>query len=230
MTKTIWMPLTLLLLLPVLPALAVESAEDAPDVAERFSYTMGVQLGRMLQQQGIDDIDVEAFTGAIGDVMEGRSLRLSNDEMRQALATRQQQLAAEQAEIAERNAAAGDAYLAENAKKPGVETLPSGVQYRVLATGEGSQPGENATVKVHYHGTKLDGTVFDSSVERGQPASFPVGGIIPGFSEALKNMREGDHWEVVIPASEAYGEKGAGDAIGPNETLVFDLQLLEVEN
>jgi FKBP-type peptidyl-prolyl cis-trans isomerase FklB len=218
MKSMTWVPLSLMLLGPVSPLLA---AEEAADVTERFSYTMGVQLGRMLQQQGIDGIDLDAFAQAIGDVMEDRPLQLTAADMRQAVADRQ-------AQIAEGNTAAGSAYLAENAKKPGVETLPSGVQYRVLEAGEGRQPGENAQVRVHYHGTKIDGTVFDSSVDRGEPATFPVGGVIPGFREALSNMREGAHWEVVIPGDQAYGERGAGTKIGPNETLVFDLRLLEI--
>jgi FKBP-type peptidyl-prolyl cis-trans isomerase FklB len=230
MKTMIWMPMTLLMLVLVAQAAAVETRDDATDVVERFSYTMGLQLGRMLKQQGVDDIDVDAFTGAIADVMQGREPRLTDEEMRQAIAERQAQLNAEEAELAERNAQAGQVFLAENAKKPGVETLPSGVQYRVLETGDGTKPGDNAKVTVHYHGTKIDGTVFDSSVDRGEPASFPINGVIPGFSEALSQMREGDHWQVFIPGPMAYGERGAGGAIGPNETLVFDLRLLEVEN
>jgi FKBP-type peptidyl-prolyl cis-trans isomerase FklB len=220
-----WVPLSLTLLLPFSPPVA---ADESADVAERFSYAMGVQLGRMLQQQGIEGIDPDAFARAIGDVIENRPLQLTDADMRQAVADRQQMLEARQAQIAEGNTAAGSAFLAENAQKPGVETLPSGVQYRVLEAGEGRQPGENAQVRVHYHGTKIDGTVFDSSVDRGEPATFPVGGVIPGFREALSSMREGAHWQVFIPGDQAYGERGAGGKIGPNETLIFDLQLLEI--
>lgn len=220
-----WMPLSLALLVPAAP---LSAADDGADVAERFSYTMGVQLGRMLQQRGVDGIDVDAFTRAIDDVMQNRQLQLTDTEMRQAVADRQRLIDARQTEAAASNAAAGSAFLAENAQKPGVETLPSGVQYRVLEAGEGRQPAENAMVRVHYHGTKIDGTVFDSSVDRGEPATFPVGGVIPGFREALTNMREGAHWQVFIPGDQAYGERGAGGKIGPNETLVFDLRLLEI--
>ncbi len=128
-----------------------------------------------------------------------------------------------------KNLKEGEAFLAANAKKEAVTTLPSGLQYKVLKSGKGKSPKATDTVKVHYHGTLLDGTVFDSSVERGEPATFPVNGVIPGWVEALQIMKEGDKWQLTIPPKLAYGERGAGGKIGPNSVLVFDVELLSIE-
>jgi FKBP-type peptidyl-prolyl cis-trans isomerase FklB len=129
----------------------------------------------------------------------------------------------------EKNVKEGEAFLAANGKKDGVKTLASGLQYKVIKTGTGKTPKATDTVKVHYHGTLTDGTVFDSSVERGEPATFPVNGVIPGWIEALQLMKEGDKWQLVIPPKLAYGERGAGGKIGPNSVLVFDVELLSIE-
>lgn len=123
----------------------------------------------------------------------------------------------------------GEQFLADNAKKEGVKTTASGLQYQVIKSGTGKTPGKKDTVKVHYHGTLVDGTVFDSSVDRGEPISFPVDGVIPGWTEALQLMKEGDKWKIFIPSNLAYGERGAGDKIGPNSALVFEVELLSVE-
>jgi FKBP-type peptidyl-prolyl cis-trans isomerase FklB len=136
---------------------------------------------------------------------------------------------AKEAEAGAKNIKAGEAFLAENAKKDGVKTTASGLQYKVVKSGSGKTPGLNDTVKVHYHGTLIDGTVFDSSVDRGEPVTFPVNGVIPGWTEALQLMKVGDKWQLVIPAKLAYGENGAGGKIGPNSVLQFDVELLAIE-
>ncbi len=207
---------------------AVAKASDASTMLENYSYAMGVQFGQLLKAQGITQLDSAAFSAAIDDVLDGRSLRLSTPEMKSAIRDQQQILNAQRAETAQARLQAGNDFLTENAKRSDVVVLPSGLQYRVLETGSGERPGPEDRVRVHYQGTLLDGSVFDSSVQRGQPAEFPLAGVIPGFREALSNMRVGDHWEVFIPSALAYGERGAGADIGPNETLIFDIQLLEI--
>ena len=198
------------------------AADNAPvSLSERYSYAMGVRLGQALKSQGVNEIDSSALAAAIDDVVGGRPLRMNEREM---LAVVQEQRAA----IEQANLEAGRAYLAQFAQQPGVLELPGGIRYRVLATGDGESPGVDDTVRVHYHGTRVDGVVFDSSVERNQPAEFPLGGVIPGFREAISAMRVGDHWQVVIPSELAYGQRGAGSDIGPNETLTFEIQLLAV--
>ena len=203
-------------------------ARDIDSVAERYSYAMGAQLGELLKAQGVTGLDAKAFALAIDDVLQGRSLRLSNAEMQQAVAAQQQVLSRQRSERAKQNRNQGREFLAANAQRAGITVLPSGLQYRVLVSGEGPRPTASDTVRVHYHGTKIDGSVFDSSVDRGAPAEFGVNGVIPGFREALLNMRVGDHWQVFVPSGLAYGERGAGADIGPNEALVFELQLLGI--
>jgi FKBP-type peptidyl-prolyl cis-trans isomerase FklB len=206
------------------------TAQDtgAPGVSESYSYAMGVQFAQLLKAQGVTQLDSAAFSAAIDDVLSGRSLRLSNDEMKQALRDQQRLLAEQRAQSAQARLQAESEFLATNAERSDVVVLPSGVQYRVLETGSGERPGPEDKVRVHYQGTLLDGSVFDSSIKRGKPAEFPMAGVIPGFREALSNMQVGDHWEVFIPSALAYGERGAGANIGPNETLVFDIQLLDI--
>lgn len=205
---------------------AVESPD--PGLAERYSYTMGVRLGQLLKAQGIVQLDSAAFAAAIDDVLAGHPLRLSDAEMQAAVRDQQSFLAGQRAQRAEDNLKAGREFLAANAGRSEVVVLPSGLQYEVLESGSGAQPTAEDSVRVHYHGTLLDGRVFDSSVERGEPAEFALGAVIPGFREALTNMRVGDHWRVYLPSALAYGERGAGSDIGPNETLIFELQLLEI--
>ena len=198
------------------------AADNVPvNLAERYSYAMGVRLGQALKSQGVQEIDSGALAAAIDDVVGGRPLRMNEQEM---LAVVQEQRAA----IEQANLEAGRAYLARFARQPDVLALPGGIRYRVLASGDGESPGVDDTVRVHYHGTRIDGVVFDSSVERNQPAEFPLGGVIPGFREAISAMRVGDHWQVVIPSELAYGQRGAGGDIGPNETLTFEIQLLAI--
>ena len=211
----------------IFPHLA-PAADAGSDVAERYSYTMGVRLGQLLRAQGISQLDSASFAQAIDDVLNERTLRLSTDEMRQAIVDQQRLLAEQRAAKAADNLRAGQEFLARNATNADVVALPSGLQYRVLDKGDGEQPGTDDTVRVHYQGTLIDGRVFDSSIERGEPAEFPLAGVVPGFREALSLMHVGDRWQVFMPSTLAYGEKGAGADIGPNETLIFEMQLLDI--
>lgn len=211
----------------IFPHLA-PAADAGSDVAERYSYTMGVRLGQLLRAQGISQLDSASFAQAIDDVLNERTLRLSTDEMRQAIVDQQRLLAEQRAAKAADNLRAGQEFLARNATNADVVALPSGLQYRVLDKGDGEQPGADDTVRVHYQGTLIDGRVFDSSIERGEPAEFPLAGVVPGFREALSLMHVGDRWQVFLPSTLAYGENGAGADIGPNETLIFELELLDI--
>ena len=224
MRKKIFLPLVLALSNP--PAAADEPAPLT--IPERYSYTMGVRLGELLKGQGIGELDVNAFAAAIDDVLSGRPLRLSEEQMREAVAAQQRVFVEQRAQRARANLLAGQAFLANNAGRSDVVVLPSGLQYQVLAQGTGAQASAQDVVRVHYHGTRIDGSVFDSSVERGEPAQFSLTAVVPGFREALSNMRVGDHWRVFLPSTLAYGERGAGTDIGPNEALIFEIQLIEV--
>ncbi|MDR5866399.1 FKBP-type peptidyl-prolyl cis-trans isomerase [Halomonas koreensis] len=198
--------------------------------AERLGYSLGVTLGKSIQQD-VSDLDVDAFTQAVRDVFAGDELAMSDQEMAETMQAFQQQAmearAAEAEQQAEANRAEGEAYRAENAERDDVTVTDSGLQYRELASGDGATPGADDTVQVHYEGKLIDGTVFDSSYERGEPVSFQVGQVIEGWQEALQLMSVGDTWEIVIPAELAYGTRGQGP-IGPNETLVFKVELLDV--
>lgn len=199
---------------------------------EKLGYSLGVTLGQSIQQD-VESLDVDAFTQAIQDVFAGDDLELSDEEMAETLMTFQQQAAAarqeEAAAAAEASRAEGEAYLAENAERDGVETTDSGLQYRELASGEGASPGAQDSVEVHYEGTLIDGTVFDSSYERGEPVSFRVDQVIEGWQEALQLMSVGDTWEITIPHELAYGAQGQGP-IGPYETLTFKVELLGIND
>ncbi|WP_457943224.1 FKBP-type peptidyl-prolyl cis-trans isomerase [Vreelandella alkaliphila] len=207
-------------------------AAAAPETDEqRLAYSLGVTLGESMQVD-IEDLDLDAFTDGMRDVFDGKELALSEEEMMEALVAFQQRSMAEReqeaAEIAQLNLEEGQAYLAENAEREEVEVTESGLQYEVLESGDGATPGAEDTVEVNYEGMLLDGTVFDSSFERGQPVSFQVNQVIEGWQEALQLMSVGDSWMLYIPAELAYGEGGQGP-IGPNEMLTFRVELLGVE-
>jgi FKBP-type peptidyl-prolyl cis-trans isomerase FklB len=157
---------------------------------------------------------------------------MTEEEIRQTMMAFQKEMMAKQEEqmkkAGEKNKKEGEAFLAENKKKEGVITLPSGLQYKVIKAGQGKKPQASDKVTVHYRGTLINGTEFDSSIRRGQPATFPVSGIIPGWSEALQLMQEGAQWQLFIPPNLAYGERGAGNVIGPNSTLIFEVELISV--
>ena len=216
------------------PAEAVPGAPASAfkSFKERSSYAIGIDIGRGLKGQGLD-IEPQVVAQGIADALGGGKLEMSDKEVHETLAALQKLVAAQSAELAakasQKNKKEGEAFLAENKKKEGVQTTTSGLQYKVLKTGTGATPTKNDVVTTNYRGTLLDGTEFDSSYARGQPASFPVGGVIKGWTEALQLMKVGDKWRLFIPAELAYGERGAGDDIPPNATLIFDIELLDVK-
>jgi FKBP-type peptidyl-prolyl cis-trans isomerase FklB len=213
------------------PSLAAE-APDLEDEKQKLSYSIGYQVGGDFRRQGLE-IDPELVVKGVLDAMAGSEPLITPEEMRQALTELRQQAAAaakqQREEQARNNLAEGKAFLAENAKKEGVKTLPSGLQYRVLSEGEGDPPAATDTVTVHYRGTLIDGSEFDSSYGRGEPATFPLDRVIRGWTEGLQLMRPGAKYRLFIPPELAYGERGGGPKIGPNSALVFEVELLSVQ-
>ncbi len=220
-------------------ALAQETAKESSKEltlnteAEKLSYVIGMDIGNSIKQLGPDaDVNLDIITRAMKDVMESKETLLTPqeaNEVKQAYSQKmQKQFAAQRQVQAEENLAEGKAFLEKNKAREGVKTTESGLQYEVLEEGEGPKPKEADTVTVNYRGTLIDDTEFDSSYKRGQPATFPVNGVIPGWTEALQLMPVGSKYRVYIPADLAYGERGAGQAIGPNATLIFDVELLSI--
>jgi len=226
------MPACWLIVLVLSPPVAADERSPIRTDQQMFSYTLGYQIGGQLAAQireGGLDLDPDAFAQAIADVLSGRPPAMTAAQMEAALEMRQQQEKVRQNDAAETGRPRGEAFQAEYSQRQGVVATASGLQYRVIETGEGRSPGPADTVVVHYVGRLIDGTEFDSSRDRGTPATFSLGGIIPGWQEALQLMHEGDVWEVVIPSELAYGARGAGTSIGPNETLVFEIELISVK-
>jgi FKBP-type peptidyl-prolyl cis-trans isomerase FklB len=213
------------------PAFTSYAADPIPlETPEaQAGYAIGTNIGSGLKRDGVT-VDLDALIAGIRDAFSGAEARLTAGQRDAAMAELQKSMAANAGARGERAKLAGDAYLAENKTKEGVTTLPSGLQYKVLTAGEGNTPKATDTVSVHYKGTLTDGTVFDSSYDRGEPATFPVDGVIAGWTEALKLMPEGSKWELTIPSDLAYGESGAGEVIPPNSVLVFQVELLEINN
>ncbi len=199
---------------------------------DKLSYALGMSMGHNFKGSGIKTIDAKDFAAGVAAVYDGTKPEMTYDEAKRIVQEYFTQLEAEmQAEAAkagEVNLKNGEAFLAENAKREGIKVTASGLQYEVLETGNGDAPKASDNVEVHYTGKLIDGTVFDSSVERGVPASFGVTQVIPGWVEALQLMHEGDKWRLYIPSNLAYGPNGAGGVIGPNMTLIFDVELLRV--
>ena len=192
---------------------------------DKFSYALGMSIAGNLIQSGVNKINPEKFIEALTDTFEGEKPKIMPEEANTIL---EDFINGINQAKGSNNLEEGFAFLAENARKKGVIELPSGLQYKVLKDGEGEMPRATDQVKCHYHGTLIDGTVFDSSVQRGQPAVFPVNGVIQGWVEALQLMSVGSKWQLYIPSELAYGTQGAGGAIGPNTTLIFDVELLEI--
>lgn len=199
---------------------------------DKVSYSIGLDIGTNFKRQSVD-LDAKALAAGIADGLSGGKPLLAEDEVRKVLAEFRQQMGAkaQQAaqQLAEKNRKEGETFLAENKKKKGVITLPSGLQYQVIKEGTGKIPKASETVTTHYRGTLIDGTEFDSSYKRNEPASFPVNGVIKGWTEALQLMKVGSKWQLFIPASLAYGPQGAGQLIGPNATLIFEIELLSIK-
>jgi FKBP-type peptidyl-prolyl cis-trans isomerase FklB len=198
---------------------------------DKLSYSMGVDIGKYMQQQAMD-VNPDMFAKGLKDVMTGAKTALTADEMHQIISAFQKETAEKQAvkmkAVAEKNKREGDDFLATNKKKEGVKTLSSGLQYKVIKDGKGQTPKLTDTVTTNYRGTLIDGTEFDSSYKRGQPAKFPVNDVIFGWKEALQLMKVGSKWQLFIPSNLAYGERGAGNVIGANQTLVFEIELISI--
>ncbi len=192
------------------------------------SYGIGRQLGEQLASNPFEGIDAAAVATGVTDILAGIASQVSDEDLNAAFGLIREQMQAKSAEQHKDVVADGENFLAENAKKDGVVTLESGLQYEILTEGAGDKPSASSTVRTHYHGTLTDGTVFDSSVDRGEPAEFPVNGVIAGWTEALQLMPSGSKWRLTVPHNLAYGERGAGGAIGPFATLVFDVELLDI--
>lgn len=192
----------------------------------KLSYSLGVNIGEGMKQQGFGVEDFESFTAGIKDVF-AKNIKLSPDEMNTVLNDEFQRV---QREVVDAQKAIGEAFLAENAKREGVIVTESGLQYEILKEGDGPIPKLSDSVTTHYHGTLPDGKVFDSSVERNQPATFPVSGVIKGWTEALQMMKTGSKYRLFVPSDLAYGERGAGGDIGPHQALIFDVELLSIKS
>ena len=202
----------------------------------QVSYIIGRDLARNFAQQGLE-LDVDTLAGALKEGLQGLPSRLTQEEMQAAMQQLQARMGGDEddnetpnPDSVNNNKAEGEAFLAQNAAKAGVTTLPSGLQYEVLTEGSGKKPSLGSSVTTHYHGTLINGTVFDSSYQRGQPATFPVNGVIAGWTEALQLMGEGAKYRLYIPSELAYGKRGAGRDIPGDTALIFDVELLKVNN
>ncbi len=202
------------------------------NLKNKASYSIGINLGSQLSRTK-DDIDLDSVILGVQDAFAGEKPRLTMEEIQQVMQEFQAQMQQKQMEkmaaISKQNKEEGKAYLAKNKTKKGVKTLESGLQYRVIKAGKGESPKASDTVVTHYRGNLINGQVFDSSYKRGEPATFPVNGVIPGWTEALQKMKVGGKWELVIPAELAYGSQGAGQIIGPDSVLIFEIELLEIK-
>ncbi len=216
----------LLILLMTATAQAKDSAYKTDK--QRLSYAIGVQIGGSLQRDNLD-VDATVIGEAIADVLSKSDLRLSPEEMKAAFTSFQEDKMKEMQAVADVNLKAGQAFSDKFAKEDGVKSLDNGIRYKVLTMGKGTKPVVTDTVVVHYRGTRVDGTEFDSSYARGEPATFGVNAVIKGWQEILPMMPTGSKWHVVIPSNLAYGAQGTGGPIGPNDTLVFDIELLDIK-
>ncbi|TRY32020.1 FKBP-type peptidyl-prolyl cis-trans isomerase [Aliiglaciecola sp. M165] len=192
------------------------------------SYGIGFQMGEQLASNPFDGLDIEAVKEGLADSFAKQASKVDNQTLGAAFNEIHQRMQEAKAEQHQGAIAEGTEFLATNAKREEVTVTPSGLQYEVLSAGEGDKPVATSTVRTHYHGTLIDGSVFDSSYDRGQPAEFPVNGVIKGWTEALQMMPVGSKWRLYVPHDLAYGEQGAGGAIGPFSTLVFDVELLDI--
>lgn len=232
-TKSILILALALLAIPAGAQDSVAPGQTPPATQkDKVSYGIGVQVAKTLKAQGID-INPELLVRGLQDELSGQKLLMSDRDLNSTMAALQQEVTekqtAERAKAADENKKAGDTFLAENGKKDGVVSLPSGLQYKVIKAADGKKPTDADTVSCNYRGTMIDGTEFDKS-QPGQPATFQVGAVIPGFKEALKLMPVGSTWQLFIPPNLAYGERGAGNVIGPNTTLIFEVELLSIKD
>lgn len=221
------LPMKKLVLFVALICLSLSThAQKLKDSKDSLSYAVGVIWGQNMIQQGLTDVNIDQVSAAISELMNKKEtafdIKTANDIVKNYIMSQKEA-------AKEKNLEEGREFLAENAKRPEVKVTESGLQYEVLVKGDGPVPTSSDKVKVHYHGTLIDGTVFDSSVERGEPIVFPVTGVIKGWVEALQMMPVGSKWKLFIPSNLAYGERGAGGTIGPNAVLIFEVELLGIE-
>lgn len=207
--------------------MSAHAAKVETDI-EKLSYSMGIFFGQSVSRQNMD-LDTPAFLQAVEDVLNKSELKLDKEEMQQILADYQKKEQEERSTQAVTNKVDGEKYLAENKTKEGVITLDSGLQYKVITAGEGEKPAADSEVVVHYRGTLINGTEFDSSYARGEPATLGLSQVIKGWQDALQLMPVGSKWQIVVPSNLAYGERGAGGAISPYSTLLFDIELIEIK-
>jgi FKBP-type peptidyl-prolyl cis-trans isomerase FklB len=231
MKKFIALPLCLVLLSVLAfaedakPAAPAPATAAAPEAKADLSYSLGMLFGTNIKTAGLK-IEADAFLAGVMDVVNGKTLKYTSEEAQAAIQAAL--LAIQEKKIAE-NLAAGNAFLDGNKKKSGVKVTPSGLQYEVITLGQGPKPKADDTVKVNYEGKLLNGDIFDSSAERGEPAVFPLNGVIPGWTEGIQLMPVGSKYRLFVPANLAYGEKGAGNVIEPNSVLVFEVELISIE-
>jgi FKBP-type peptidyl-prolyl cis-trans isomerase len=211
----------------LIPGVAM-SAAPLKTQKQKFSYTIGFQVGMDFKRKGLE-LDTEALLQAIRDTQDGKQPRLTQEQMQQALNNYKEALDAKRKELADTNSKLSLAFLEQNKAKKGVKVTASGLQYEVLKAGKGPKPKATDSVEVHYHGTLIDGRVFDSSVNRGQSVTFPVNGVIKGWQEALQMMKKGSKWKVAIPPDLAYGPMGSPPVIAPNMALVFEIELIDIK-
>lgn len=214
---------------------ATARAEERPtlkDSKDKVSYSIGLDIGATLKKQNID-VNADALFAGFRDALSGAKPLLTDEQIKETMTAFSQEITQKQQaamkDAAQKNAAAGEKFLAENKSKQGVKTTASGLQYKVLKEGSGPSPKASDTVVTNYRGTLINGTEFDSSYKRNEPATFPVSGVIKGWSEALQLMKKGSKYQLFVPATLAYGMRGAGQDIGPNETLIFEVELVDIK-
>ena len=225
------MKLKLIVILGILFLVSQVNAQEnlvLKDQKDKVSYIIGMDIGMNLKKQSID-IDSNILAKGVKDALAGTKPLLTEQEIQETMVAFQKEMMVKQAEVAKKNKVEGEAFLTENKKKEGVKTLLSGLQYKVIKAGTGKKPKSTDTVTAHYRGTLINGSEFDSSYKRGQPVSFPVSGVIPGWTEALQLMEVGAKWQLFIPPNLAYGEQGTGRDIGPNATLIFEIELVSIQ-
>lgn len=219
--------ITLLVTMFTVSACAQKDAKLDTD-QQKLSYAIGHNIARNLKQQKLE-LDTAALAAAFDDVLSGKEPRLTDEEMKNAIMGFQRSKMKEQEAKGEKNKADGIAFLEANKKKEGVKVTKSGIQYRIINKGKGKKPKTSDTVEVHYRGTLIDGTEFDSSYKRKKPAKFPLNSVIKGWQEILPMMKTGAKWHIAVPAEMAYGPRGQGGVIGPNSALIFEIELLSIE-
>jgi FKBP-type peptidyl-prolyl cis-trans isomerase FklB len=225
------MKLKLIVILGFLFLVSQAQAQETPvlkNQKDKVSYIIGMDIGNNLKKQSID-VDPNILAKGVKDALSGAKSLLAEKEIQETMGAFQKEMMVKKEEVGKQNKKEGETFLAENKKKEGVKTSPSGLQYKVIKAGSGKKPKSTDTVTVHYRGTLINGTEFDSSYKRGQSVSFQVSGVIPGWTEALQLMEEGAKWQLFIPSNLAYGERGAGGVIGPNATLIFEVELVSIQ-